>query len=184
MRKKGWLKIDGLQDGDRTLQEQMLGLDKALSECKGATVIDLGCAEGAIGIEFAKAGAINVVGYDYKKEFIQTANYLAEINPDLPVEFHHADLSLPRNYGEFDIVLALAILHKLPNPREGLELCMRIAKKLIVIRLPIGSKGMIRSKHAKHMHCDLTAILMGNGWIQTENLTGARGEIVQYWRPT
>lgn len=180
--RKGWLKIAGFQDGERSLQEQMLGLDAALAECNGKTVLDLGCAEGTIGIEFARFGALKVVGYDYKREFIDVANYMASQNPLFDLTFHHADLCLNADYGQFDIVLALAILHKLPDPAAGVKLCCEASKDLIVVRLPIGSKGVIRAKHYRHMKCDLNKEFVRHGFILERTEQGPRTEIVQYWR--
>lgn len=178
---KGWLKINGVQDGERTLQEQMLGLDAALLEANGKTVLDLGCAEGLIAIEFAKAGASSVVGYDYNETFIDVAKKQQTETPDLPIDFYHADIT-KIGFCKYDIVLALAILHKLPDPTEFTKYCTRIAKDLIVIRLPIGSTGYIRSKHARHMTADIPKILSANGFVRERKESGPRGEVVQYWR--
>ena len=51
---KGWFVTDG-RAGDRTLAQQLVGLDKI--NVQGATVLDVGCAEGLISIEMAKRGA-------------------------------------------------------------------------------------------------------------------------------
>lgn len=181
---KGWLKIPGVQDGDRTLEEQMLGLDPALQESKSKSVLDLGCAEGLIALEFAKAGAGSVFGCDYNARFIEMANDQLALAGPLPVTFQHMDVETlmqqPRQ--EYDIVLALAILHKLPDPALGVKFCAQVARSLIVIRLPIGSTGSIRSKHAKHMRCDIPKLLTGSGFVRESKEYGPRGEWVQYWR--
>jgi len=182
MNKKGWLEIPGVQSGDRTLKEQMLGLESALAECDGKTVLDLGCAEGLIALEFAKAGAKSVFGCDYKQQFIEVANQQAVLNPELPVTFEYAEINEKTTFPQFDIVLALAILHKLDNPSAGVELCCKVAKELIVIRLPIGSTGAFRSKHLEHRYCDIRTILTARGFVRERKEAGPRGEWVQYWR--
>lgn len=186
----GWFAIPGVQKGPRSLVEQMLGLKPALEETYGKTVLDLGCAEGLIAIEFAKRGASLVCGVDYNPALIATAN--AEIEKAsahsgkfIPVGCMHADLSdmLTEGYTQqFDIVLALAILHKLPDPAAGAKFCAASAKSLIVIRLPIGSTGTIRSKHAHHMRCDVREVFRANGFQRERKELGPRGEWVQYWR--
>jgi len=146
---EGWFNIPGTQKGPRTLQEQMLGLKPALEETYGKTVLDLGCAEGLIAIEFAKRGASLVCGIDYNPDLIATAaKEIEKANEHtgkfLPVGCIYADLSevIEENYHQqFDIVLALAVLHKLNDPEAGAKFCAASAKSLIVIRLPFGSTG-------------------------------------------
>jgi len=187
---EGWFAIPGVQKGPRSLAEQMLGLKPALDETYGKTVLDLGCAEGLIAIEFAKRGASLVCGVDYNPDLIATAT--AEIEKAnehkgkfLPVGCVHADLSEMITEGytqQFDIVLALAILHKLDDPAAGAKFCADSAKSLIVIRLPIGSTGTIRGKHNPKARCDVREIFKAAGFQRERKELGPRGEWVQYWR--
>lgn len=171
--------------GARTLSEQMLGLGPALAEARGKTVLDLGCAEGAIAIEFAKAGAKSVSGCDYNAAMIETANAeLAKAGP-LPVEFRHLNIEDEIKSGaspQFDIVLALALLHKLNDPAAGVRFCAESARDLIVIRLPKGSTGRIRGKHAQNMNADIPVIMKSCGFKRERKEAGPRGEWVHYYR--
>lgn len=181
----GWFRIPGVQEGPRSIDEQMMGLAPALTEATGKTVLDLGCAEGSIALEFARAGALNVFGCDYNAGFIDTANrQLKRVGP-AAVRFQHADIAdLLAAYErpQYDIVLALAILHKLPDPAAGAKFCAQSARSLIVVRLPQGSTGTIRSKHVRHMRCDLPQTFASCGFVRERKEIGPRGEWVQYWR--
>lgn len=188
----GWFAIPGVQEGPRTLAEQMLGLDAALAEADGKTVCDLGCAEGLIAMEFAKAGARSVYACDYNEQMIVTAKAeQAKLPPDprrVDVAFYHADLRElireERASGEiwqYDIVLALAILHKLNDPADGARFCCEIARSLIVVRLPAGSTGLIRGKHTGRP-ADVPAIFAACGFRRERKEEGPRGEWIQYWR--
>jgi SAM-dependent methyltransferase len=187
---EGWFNIPGTQAGPRTLQEQMLGLNPALDETYGKSVLDLGCAEGLIAIEFAKRGASLVCGIDYNPALIETAKSEIEKANEhtgkfLPVSCIHGDLSdlIPNGArDQFDIVLALAILHKLPDPAAGAKFCTEIAKSLIVIRLPKGSTGNIRGKHNPKARCDVREVFKAAGFQRERKEVGPRGEWVQYWR--
>jgi SAM-dependent methyltransferase len=187
---EGWFNIPGTQKGPRTLQEQMLGLKPALEETYGKTVLDLGCAEGLIAIEFAKRGASLVCGIDYNPDLIATAaKEIEKANEHtgkfLPVGCIYADLSevIEENYHQqFDIVLALAVLHKLNDPEAGAKFCAASAKSLIVIRLPFGSTGTIRGKHNPKAKCDVREIFKEAGFNRERKEIGPRGEWVQYWR--
>lgn len=186
---KGWLAIPGVQRGERTLAEQMLGLEPALLTCNGRSVLDLGCAEGLIGIEFAKAGA-TVSGYELQSRFVHTANQQAELAGVAErCAFYKFDLAtfcapgLPRVFpgDASDIVLALAIVHKLRDPGQALTNMARLARHRLVLRLPIGSTGVIPYKQDRSVTCDSRDILPAAGFRLEQVCGGPRGELVQHW---
>lgn len=184
----GWFGIPGVQSGRRSLEEQMLGLAPALAEAKGKSVCDLGCAEGLIAIEFAKAGARGVWACDFNAPMIATARGLVKQAPDPDgVVFEHADLSRmiagrTRFTAPFDIVLALAIVHKLEDPRTGVDYVADICCGLAVFRLPLGSDGShVAAKH-NGKACNLNLAMAARGFNLERIERGPRKEMVQYWR--
>lgn len=185
--RKGWLKIPGLQDGDRTLAEQMLALAPALAVAAGKTVLDLGCAEGLISLEFAKAGAVRVLGIEREADHLAVARELSYAGPCI-VKFKQwnikeADPDEPLHY---DIVLALGIIHKLEFPKTGLRWAARSAKELLLLRSGRGSvNGIIHSKHYANS-CDSAAVMRAEGFTLEKTVDGPAGrdEPVEYWRRT
>lgn len=189
---KGWLKIPGVQDGDRSLAEQMTGLEPALAACEGRDVYDFGCAEGLIGIEFAKRGAVKVRGCDLLPTFVTEANRQADLaGVGDTCRFRQYDLAgfngkhyppdFPEHREGFDIVLALAIVHKLRTPGAALRLMARMAIERLVIRLPIGSAGIIACKYDKAANCDAHQVMAAEGFTLEQMVKGPRGERVQHW---
>jgi len=184
MAAKGWFKIKGVRDGDRTLDEQMKGLAPALSEASGKTILDLGCAEGCISREFAKAGAKRVLGIELLETHLLVAKMICKDYPQ--IEFIHSHLddyvlnltSFPR----YDIVLALSVIHKLKDPALPLRFAAQSAKSLLVFRPPARLyKGMVRSKHSKTA-VDVAAVMREEGFALEQTIQGVRGESAQYWR--
>lgn len=175
VRRKGWFRIDGVQDGDRTLEEQLTGLSFALAEAEGKRVLDLGSAEGLISNAFARAGA-TVLGIECNLESLAAARCADR------VEIMHGKIgrqSIPA--GPWDITLALAILHKLRFPEKVIaDICAKTLD-LIVVRLPGGSTGIVKSKHFGTLH-DLNAAFVTNGCVLEKVVPGPRDELVQYWR--
>lgn len=180
--KHGWFEIAGEQEGDRTLGEQMLGLEPALKACAGKTVLDLGCAEGCIGRAFLDRGARAVIGIDSNPHFLATAR---RMNVGITsMRFILQDLNVLGDsfravYGA-DIVLALAILHKLPDPGSKLEQLAAMTRERLVIRLAAGSTGVISHKYGRG-ECDSHRMLDAHGFRLDESLLGPRGELVQHW---
>jgi len=180
---KGWFTVPGIRPGDRTIEEQMLGLAPALAEANGATVLDLGCAEGVISLAFAKAGAARVLGVELLQSHLDVARRICKGQKNVSFICEHLDDTAKRPIVEqFDIVLALGVIHKLHDPSIPLRFAARSCKRLICYRAPAASvNGVIRSKHSK-MPCDVPAILKEEGFVEGETINGVRGEAVQYWR--
>ena len=189
---KGWFSVPGIRErADRTLQEQMLGLDAALAEAGGKSVLDLGCAEGLIGREFARAGAKRVLGIEVLQSHLDIALKACRTEIiDGKMQFACANLhewiSKRPEPVQFDIVLALGIVHKLAQPELLLRWAAKSARTLLCFRGPgrkelQGWDGVIKSKHGPgEVNVPKTMESEGFALERTEN--GVRGEGVHYWR--
>lgn len=184
--RKGWFKIPGVQDGDRTGAEQLLGLQPALGSARGKSVLDLGSAEGLIAAEFARAGAAHVLGVELLQDHVDVARVVCK---DLPqVLFHCEELGAyigarPKP-PQYDIVLALGIAHKLLDPGVLLAFAARSCGGMLVFRGPGKDKfwdGMLRAKFGGKV-CHVPTLLKRHGLVEGETLDSAHGERVQYWR--
>jgi 2-polyprenyl-3-methyl-5-hydroxy-6-metoxy-1,4-benzoquinol methylase len=187
---KGWLSAKGIRENaDRTLDEQMLGLGPALAACKGKTVLDLGCAEGLIGLEFSKAGAAKVLGIEMLEGHLAVARQACAVEiANGKMAFICSELKTwidqhPQPE-QFDIVLALGIAHKLHDPADLMSFACRSAKELVVFRSP-GKKslawdGNIKAKH-RDTTCHVPTLMTAHGFVVGETLPSAREEMAQYW---
>ena len=197
---KGWLKVPGIRPmGDRTLEEQMLGLDPALAEASGKTVLDLGCAEGLIGREFAKAGATRVLGIELLKSHLEVARKACKGYKQMEFVCAHIGHYIAANCDQntatpdgsfkvgypretFDIVLALGIIHKLEDPAVPLVFAARAARSLLCFRAPArATDGVVAAKHGGKT-CNVPEIMKREGFVEERLIPGVRGEAVQYWR--
>lgn len=187
----GWLKIPGVQDGDRDLQEQMLGLDQALASAKGKTVLDIGCAEGLIAREFVRAGARHVTGLELLEDHLTVAR---EQCKGLPATFICAEMRAwiekNPNPQQYDIVLALGIAHKLHQPGTLMTFSARSASEMVVFRGPgkinLSWDGWLKSKFGTSqagvaIPCHVPTVMTEQGFVEGETLPSCRGERVQYW---
>jgi len=182
--RKGWFVIPGVQDGDRTVEEQMIAVRPALAEAAGKSVLDLGCAEGLIGREFARAGAAEVFGLDSVGGHLQVATQQCI---GLPMKFRQADFQVvaagePER--QFDIVLALGVVHKMEHPADGVNFAAKSARLLVLFRAKGGTTdGIVRSKFG-HDFCDAHQLMRQHGFWLEKIVDGTRGEAVEYWRRT
>lgn len=163
----------------------MLGLAPALAEAKGKTVLDAGCAEGLISVEFARAGATHVDAFDNNRDYICEAQHNARrVAPHGVMRVRHGDvnLALPDGFrNNYDIVLALAIIHKAQDVPPATRLLAEACGGLMVIRLPHGSTGLIEAKFGDSV-CDLLVEMPAAGFRLERSECGPRDEVVQYWR--
>lgn len=162
----------------------MICLRDALSEVQGKTVLDLGCAEGLIAIEFSKAGASYVLGVDSVDEHLRAAGVQSRGHN---VSFKKMDLlkANPDTPADFDIVLALGIIHKMRYPERLMRFAARSARELLLLRSGTASTdGIIRSKHYRNNFCDVPAIMIDEGLVLEKIVEGPKGQMenVEYWR--
>lgn len=175
---KGWF-IIGDRDGDRTVDQQMVGLEKVVGEAAGKTVLDVGCAEGLISIALARAGA-QCLGLEVVPSHVTMAN---ELKGDLPCEFRVLDL----NVADFealqaaDIVLMLAILHKLKEPARVCGALAERARDLVVIRLP-PSGPVIVDARSKNVPQDIGAVMAAAGFKLEAVVETTMNEWLGYFR--
>lgn len=181
----GWFDIPGLRQGERSFAQQATGLEWLWQELREAqSVLDLGCAEGLIALECARRGVPRVDAVDYKPEFIATGKDYAE-QQLLDVNFIEANLDdgLPRALAsEYDIVLLLAIVHKMQHPKKFIAACAARARHMIVVRLPKGSTGITRGKHWPYRECNVIECLRDGGFAMVHQAAGPNDELVQYYR--
>lgn len=173
---RGWF-AEG-QDGDRTLAEQMIGLDPLYEIAPRATVLDLGCAEGLIGLELVKAGASLLHGLDRVRERIRKAREAAQ---DVPARFFVADLALFATkpltglLPTYDIVLALSIAHKFTEPETFLAAAAMRCRGTLAIRLP---DRILSDARSGFRRIDVPALMAAQSFAMTHDTTGPRGEWV------
>jgi len=132
----GWFSVNGVQPGTRTLAYQIKGLGILQREAAGRTVLDLGCAEGLVSQWLCDSGAIRADGIDYSQSRLAVGRTLVSDS----VRLHLGDLSevscLPALAPSYDIVLLLAVLHKMAYPERLLDHAMAKCGSWLAVRAP------------------------------------------------
>lgn len=182
--RKGWFRVLGVQDGDRTLDDQLKGLDPAIAASKGKTVLDLGCAEGLVAGAFADAGADHVLGAEWVDASVNVGRALMR---GKPVTILRADLNDGATLNwisglDFQVCLMLAILHKLREPGVLLRTVARRRPELIVVRLPPATAPLIVDKRSGNRPCDVKVNLETHGYALEQVTRGHFDEWCGYFR--
>lgn len=178
MDRQGWFTTPGRQ-GDRTLWQQLTGLDPVLAEAAGAAVLDVGCAEGLISLELARYGARHVHGVEIVSTHVDVANRL---RGDLPCSFEVADVNDWTPSGNYQIVLMLAILHKLRDPAAACARFAAACDDLCAIRLPPERAPVIVDPRSDNRPVDIAAVMDDAGFEHTLTLRGHLNEWCGYFR--
>ena len=181
---KGWMGVPGIRpNGDRTFEQQFRGVGPAVSMAAGKSVLDLGCAEGLIGREFARSGASEVVGIELLEDHLLVAAEACKGIKNIRfIRAHLAEWALSHPDPEqYDIVLALSIIHKIKDPAAALTWALKSCKETILLRPPIWSTGgIIGSKHSAET-ANVPAIMAAQGFRQGIVVDAALGEHIEYW---
>ena len=130
--KLGWFHTKR-RPGDRAFDQQLTGLGPLINKVKGKSVLDIGCAEGLISHHLVDMGAVAAHGVEIVKGHIEVANKLRK---DRACHFEVGDANEWTPKRQYDIVILLAILHKLRDPAAACRRFADAARELVVIRLP------------------------------------------------
>ena len=177
--KKRWFTV-GNDIGDRTLESQTLGLAPLFEVIPGKTFLDAGCAEGLISIELCKAGALAGHGVEIVPGHVKLANKLRK---EAPVTFEEGNLNSWRPKRAYDVVLALAILHKLNRPDEVCAALAEAAREWFVFRLPsANSPWVIRDQRTAFKPFDIGSALDRAGFEFQQMTLGPFEEPTGFWK--
>lgn len=117
--------------GKASLSQQMTGLDALWPMVVGKTVLDVGCAEGLIGLECLKRGARSVDGIEIRPEAAEIAR-----GHGINIIGNNVEDCVPRK--TYDVILMLGILNKLKRPRRTFLHFADACDEVCVLRLPAG----------------------------------------------
>jgi trans-aconitate methyltransferase len=177
--KPGWFTTDG-RPGDRTLQDQLKGLDLLFAECAGKTILDAGSAEGLISIELAKRGAaVAVHGVEIVPAHVAVGNRL---KGPLPVTLEVGDLNSWAPRRSYDIVIALAILQKVRDPSALAKRLADAARDTVVLRLPPAEAPDVVDERSGFVRHRIADVLEHCGFELSSTAEGHLSEWVGYFR--
>lgn len=110
---------------------RFLNYIKPIVDFSGMRVLDIGCGDGALCIEFAKQGAGSVVGVDIDANRIAGANRLAEAeNLADVVRFDCAEFLTDEVSEEpFDLIISKAAFEHIPDPEACLAKVSEMLKE-------------------------------------------------------
>jgi len=157
--------------GDRTVEQQMVGLQKLWMEVKGKTVLDVGCAEGAISHECKRRGARYVHGVEHRRDAVDYANKKYAVEGE--VSFACRDANTWSSEHSWDVVLLLSVLHKLRNPTLVLQRMAVSCNGLCVIRLPGDDWPILKDQRSGNEPHNLERVMDAAGFDLEDATEGA-----------
>ena len=110
-------------------------LDALFKQAAPTSLLDVGCGEGVLVHEWAKALApARVVGIDLEEPSIQ-AGWAQRQAPNLEYRIMLAE-NLPFADGEFDAATAIEVLEHVPDPAHTVAEMARVAQRHLLVSVP------------------------------------------------
>lgn len=178
---KPWFKLDD-RDSERTLEQQCLGLGHMFADCNGKSVLDVGCAEGLIALHATACGARFAHGVELVQSRVQAANDLAFDRRAPAVFYAQAAENFIPPEPQYDIVLMLAILHKMKNPTAVCAMYADMCTDLCVIRLPPETAPIIIDPRSDNNPHNIGAVMAKHGFKLERVTQGSFNEWCGYYR--
>lgn len=174
---KGWFTTNG-RPGDRTLKEQLVGLDDLRERVVDKTVLDVGCAEGLISMQLFDEGARAVHGIEIVPGHVEIAN---KLRAERACTFEVADANHYTPVRQYDIVIMLAILQKLRDPSKACRTFAAAAREMVVLRLPpANAPTVIDARSGGYLH-RIGDVMTSSGFMLKNAQLGHLGEWVGYY---
>ncbi|EXI77878.1 MAG: Demethylrebeccamycin-D-glucose O-methyltransferase [Candidatus Accumulibacter appositus] len=125
-------------------------ISRSISESfdfRGASVLDLGCGDGAYTVEFATLGVRQIVGLDPAAVAIEAARTRAQaLGLSDIVSFEVGNIYALDEYlapGRFDCIVIRGVLHHLPDPARALAGLSAFAGTVVVLE-PNGNNPVLK----------------------------------------
>lgn len=125
-------------------------ISRSISESfdfRGASVLDLGCGDGAYTVEFATLGVRQIVGLDPAAVAIEAARTRAQaLGLSDIVSFEVGNIYALDEYlapGRFDCIVIRGVLHHLPDPGRALAGLSAFAGTVVVLE-PNGNNPVLK----------------------------------------
>ena len=163
------------------LEDQLKGLGPLLEEVRGKRVLDLGCAEGLIARHLLEVGgAQSVHGVELMAHSVEVARHQCS---GLNAKFEQADLNtaVVSVDAGWDIVLMLAVLHKLKEPAR-IARVFASGASLAVVRLPPERAPLIVDRRSGNVPVDIQTAMARAGMHLEEVTQGHYDEWTGYFR--
>jgi len=166
---RGWFNVAGTV-GNYDLEERLIGLRQLEPVSRNATILDLGCAEGLIGMHLMKTGPGRLMhGLDEKERYLVGARMIAR-RERLRAKFLRVDLNHLAEWraanpdvllGSYDVVLCLCIAHKLNHPEQFLRQAAGLCGGYFALQLPA---SIINDRRSGHHQFDANWAMLGWGF--------------------
>lgn len=176
---RGWYKIPGWRDGDRTLEQQIEGLNGL--DLTGKSILELGAAEGLMSRWFVDVcGAASVHGVEIIEGHVELGRKWCKKRP-IKLTVANCDTWRPKQ--AYDVVVALALLHKLQDPLACLGAMAEATKHMVVVRLPSACEPwVITDARTEFKPWDVDRCLRQNGFELVNSTMGPFNEPTGFWR--
>lgn len=103
----------------------------------GKTVLDIGCGSGRYAVEFAKRGAVRIVGVDYAKGMLELARAYAKENGVADrCEFREGDFTTATLDEKFDVAIAIGVFDYQDKPVEFLRRMVERSQGKVIASFP------------------------------------------------
>jgi ubiquinone/menaquinone biosynthesis C-methylase UbiE len=106
-----------------------------LESARPASILDVGCGEGVLTEQWARAIAGPVVGIDLDDPKLREEWERRRSLPNLEFRAGVAD-ALPYGDGEFEAVTAMEVLEHVPDPEAVLSEMRRVASRWVLVSVP------------------------------------------------